>query len=520
MSSPGVCERTPCSRTPSGVACWRCSRDAPVKARGHDEERYLFAQLCSASPHVTLSWQTQTDEGKERNASPFVERLRAEQGGDARLAPSLLADPDRRTAQVARPALESALLTGIHRVRSAFCAPFEIALEEGAGPRADSPLHVSAAAVARARCAVLDEVDPTLERSRSLGPFFGFVGRPAAGDPRSGPLYVTTLESLARCPWRTFLEKVLRLEPVPDALDALPEVDPLLLGSTVHATLEAIVREATGDPPGAPLRLEELAGRAALDVPWPDPPRQRSLLMAAARSEALEAGIVLRGFVELLAERAQPYLESVRRLEAPEGRLRGVLGAEVSGEARVGSAQAGHALCFRVDRVDLSAAGLRLTDYKTGRLPGGLTKAAQWPRALEQGLEGGLLLQVPAYARAEGVEVAEGSYLFATPDVDLEAVRFGVEPGDTAVASRFEDSVGHLLRAWTAGALGPRLEDRSGNEPRQCDWCAVSSACVRGDSSARRRLAHWLESSEEDDSSARGAEAAFSAVLGLHGGAK
>jgi RecB family exonuclease len=346
------------------------------------------------------------------------------------------------------------------------------------------------------------------------------VGPLDARDPRAGSLFVTTLESLARCPWRTFLEKVLRLEPVPDALEALPEVDALLLGSTVHATLEAIVREATGDPADAPLRLEELAGRTPLDIPWPDPPRQRSLLMAAARGEALKAGIVLGGFAELLAERAQPYLESIRRLEASDGLLRGVLGAEVSGETRVGSAQAGRALCFRADRVDRGAAGLRLTDYKTGRVPGGPGRSAQWSRTLEQALEGGLLLQAPAYARAEGVQVTEGSYLFATPDVGLEAVRFGVEPSDEAVASRFEESVGHLLRAWTAGAFGPRLEDRGGNEPRQCDWCAVSSACVRGDSSARRRLARWLESSQEGDASLRGAEAAFSALLGLHGGAK
>jgi hypothetical protein len=155
--------------------------------------------------------------------------------------------------------------------------------------------------------------------------------------------------------------------------------------------------------------------------------------MAAARSEALEAGIVLRGFADLLAERAQPYLESIRRLEASDGRLRGVLGAEVSGETRVGSEQAGRALRFRADRVDHGAAGLRLIDYKTGRLPGGLAKASQWPRALEQALEGGLLLQAPAYARAEGAEVAEGAYLFATPDVDPEAARFGVEQRGQAV---------------------------------------------------------------------------------------
>jgi RecB family exonuclease len=403
-------------------------------------------------------------------------------------------------------------------VRSAFGPPFEVALEEAAGGRAESPLHVSAAAVARVRCAILDEVDPTLERSRQLGPYFGFVGKPSPGDPRSGPLYVTTLESLARCPWRTFLEKVLRVEPVPDALEALPRVDPLILGSTIHETLEAIVREATGDSRDAPLRLEELVDRAALDVPWPDPERQQSLLLAAARRESLKAGIVLAGFAELLAARAQPYLDRVRTLEAPDGRIRGVLGAEVSGETRVEDGHGGRALYFRADRADLSPTGLRLTDYKTGRPPA--DKAAGWARALEQALEGGLLLQAPAYALAEGVTVAEGGYLFATPDVEPEAARFVVAPGNAAIADRFADSVGPLLHAWSVGAFGPRLESASGNEPRQCDWCAVSAACVRGDSSARRRLALWRSGSEGGESPGAEAETVLSTVLALHGGAK
>ena len=127
-------------------------------------------------------------------------------------------------------------------------------------------------------------------------------------------------------------------------------------------------------------------------VPSPQPEEAFHPQPELSRSEALKAGIVLGGFAELLAERAQPYLESVRRLEASDGWLRGVLGAEVSGEARVGSAQAGRALCFRADRVDLGAAGLRLTDYKTGRIPVEPAKAALWPLSFELALEGGLLL--------------------------------------------------------------------------------------------------------------------------------
>jgi RecB family exonuclease len=492
--------------------------DVPIKARGHDEERYLFAQLRSASPHVTMSWQTQTDEGKERNASPFVERIRAEIEGDVRLVPSLLADPERHGGEGPRPALEGALLTGIHRGRSAFAGAFEVALEEAAAERAPSPFGVTPEALARSRRAVLDEVDPTREHSGRLGPYFGFVGAAHAWDPRRGALFVTTLEGLARCPWRTFLEKVLRLEPVPDALEALPEVDPLLLGSTVHATLEAIVHEATGEPGESRLRLEDLAGRAPVDIPWPEPEGLGALLLAAARREALRAGIVLPGFAALLAESARPHLESVRRLEAPDGRLRGVLGAEVGGQARVGGS--GPGLCFRADRVDRGPDGLRLVDYKTGKLPKGVTRASHWPSALGRALEGGMLLQAPAYARADGVEVAEGSYLFAHPDVDPEAARFGVKPGDAAVASRFEQSVGSLLRAFRAGAFAPRLEDASGNEPRQCDWCEVSSACVRGDSGARHRLARWLAATRADEAAGSEAEAALAGVLGLHGGVK
>ncbi|MEN8180953.1 MAG: PD-(D/E)XK nuclease family protein [Myxococcota bacterium] len=484
--------------------------DVPIKARGHDEERYLFAQLCSASPTVTLSWQSQSDDGKERNASPFVERLQAGQGHPVPLAPSLLADPSGPSA-LPRPALERALQTGIHRRRSAFRMPYEVALEESAAQRPSTPLSVGVESLAAARCALLEEVDPSQERSRVLGPFFGFVG-PCGNDPRAGDLYVTTLEGMARCPWRAFLEKVLRLEPVPDALEALPEVDALLLGSAVHDTLEALVRRATGDPPEARLTLEEVRVRTPFDIPWPAPRELDLLLRETASRVARNAGIVLPGFAELLASRARPFLEQVRVLDAPDGRLRGVLGAEVTGRTALPGSGGGRALYFRADRADLHHGRLRLTDYKTGRPKGA------GPRALERELEGGLLLQGAAYARASSSPPAQGRYLHLRPDVVPDAAECSVDRDDPALDDRFERSATALVRAWTAGAFGPRLEDRRGNEPRQCDWCGVASACQRGDSTARRRLGGWLERGSEGDAPEGEAEQALAGVLALHGG--
>lgn len=49
--------------------------DLPIKAVGHDEERFLFDQLLSSADHVTLSWQTADEDGQVRAASPLVDRV-------------------------------------------------------------------------------------------------------------------------------------------------------------------------------------------------------------------------------------------------------------------------------------------------------------------------------------------------------------------------------------------------------------------------------------------------------------
>jgi hypothetical protein len=198
--------------------------DIPIKSTGYDEERYLFAQLLSASPRVTLSWQVTTDRGKDCAPSTFVERLR---WGASELAPfrvpSLHARPPRAAAnetppgESARTVCEQALLAGLYAPRAEFADVLSVAFEEMNRALPEALRSDRPDAAARGRLAVLDEFDPPRRESASLGPYFGFAGALAGtGDPRRAPLYVTTVEKMARCSWQAFLSNVLRLEAPPD----------------------------------------------------------------------------------------------------------------------------------------------------------------------------------------------------------------------------------------------------------------------------------------------------------------
>ena len=105
-----------------------------------------------------------------------------------------------------------------------------------------------------------------------------------------------------------------------------------------------------------------------------------------------------------------------------------------------------------------------------------------------------------------------------TVEIPAPTARFATQRG-AAWAERFDDVTARLLHAWRVGAFGPRLEGASGSEPRQCEWCAVSAACLRGDSGARRRLMRWLES-VGDEAPDHDAEAALASALALHGGTR
>ena len=70
-----------------------------------------------------------------------------------------------------------------------------------------------------------------------------------------------------------------------------------------------------------------------------------------------------------------------------------------------------------------------------------------------------------------------------------QARRVQHDPSDPVLSAALETTVTLLASGLHEGQLFPRLVGPKGQkEPPACGRCAVSSACVRGDSSARGRL--------------------------------
>jgi superfamily I DNA/RNA helicase len=256
--------------------------ELPVKREGVDEERYLFAQLAAASPEVTFCWHAADEDGAPCAPSPLLERLRPALR-DLELAPPVVSAHAIAAVTTPRPAHEYALCAALAGERAVFEGVLSLAIEEAQGAAADA---CDATALAAARLAVLGELDPRGALSAAAGPYLGFVGASRAqADPRRGQVFVTVLESLARCPWRAFVTRLLRIEPAPDALESLPSAsDPLAIGSVVHAALEEITKRALECVEGDDAPLAERPGAT---VTWPpDAEVERILEECAARSSA------------------------------------------------------------------------------------------------------------------------------------------------------------------------------------------------------------------------------------------
>lgn len=488
--------------------------DLPIKRRGFDEERYLFAQLLSASPRVTLSYLVNDDDDRPLAPSPLLERLRwgsteRQEWIEPPSARSLLAIASEAALsavpdEFGLPIEDWATGLGLEGRRASLAALLPLVYAEGRSALADLPTPAveevdgrSASQWSRGRLALLDELDPPLGRANVPGPFLGWIGRARDDDPRLvNPLFVTTLERLTVCPWQTLLVRVLRLQPLPDPLAEIPRASGRLAGSLVHRVLDRIIVDAGGD---SGVDLDAALARPPVTVPWPNARQIERLLAEEARRLVAEEGILLGGFADCLIEIARPRLESAARLEWRTAV--DVLGAEVHGRVDVALGDdRRHTVHFRADRVDGDLTGTRLTDYKTGRAPSPQGPGALLESALDEARRGETL-QGAAYARAAGA-AGLGRYLFLrAPDDEhgpgLEVVLPG---GSPEVSAAFEEGATRAVRSWLAGEFFPRLSEATADrEPQLCSFCEVRQACLRGDTSARRRLREWaggLEAAE------------------------
>ncbi len=427
--------------------------EMPLAERAAMEERYLFAQLVASSPRVTLSWQTVNAEGRARNPSAFIERLRLE----GRLQGEPVAAPDvvgKRPEEAPRPALEHATAAGLAGWREGLVEAARVLADGRAG-------HLGP---------LLEELDPPRPRS-DLG---GFLGTTGVGPP--GELWATRLEAYSTCPWKQFLERELGLSPPPEALLAGTGLGGPLVGSVVHRVLEAVVRRA-GAPAGRGTPLAAVASAEPVRVPWPGREELEEMVRDAAREVSLGQGVPV--LAPALARAARRYLERARELEWAE-EAREVLGAEVEGTSTL-ELPGGETveIRFRADRVDRGEEVLVLTDYKTG-------KSGAKPRTL---LRKGERLQAAVYACCDAGD-AEGRYVYLAPDS-----KRGDDREDRSAAAELVRVVDILLAAWRAGLAVPRWEAPGGEGPA-CRYCDLQEACLKGDSTFRARLSRAVEAAE------------------------
>lgn len=485
----------------------------PVKEQGFDEERWLLAELLSAAPRITLAWPRADEDGRERAPSPFVEEIRLALGADPTVESQSPYGPDgadaaNRAPTAADPpapaslrpfgprtAHEHALRAGALGSRDAFAATLLVACSEAIREHGGGAISTPAEGIAAARLAAAAELDVVPGPGAPLGPFFGFVGAivPGGADPRLVPLPVTTLERVAACPWQAFLERLLRLEPTPDALGALPALDGRLVGAVVHRVLEGVVRRA-GAPVGA--SLDEVAASPGHALRWPAEAELEAMLAEAARAVLREEHVSLRGLEPALAALARPSVLLARDSDAAAAAPPAVLGAEVTGEAVVRDAEGRERrVPFRADRVERVGDALALTDYKTSRPFSDARTAATREKHHLAAVGTGRKLQATVYARA--AERALGRYVHVGPE-QREACAFEVGPDAAAFADAADGALRTVFAAVDAGAFLPRLEGTDGREPRACARCAVAEACLRGDSGARQRVVAWAAARRDE----------------------
>ncbi|NOZ94003.1 MAG: hypothetical protein GXP47_04565, partial [Acidobacteria bacterium] len=443
--------------------------EIPLAARSPLEERYLFAQLLSSAKAVTLSWAATDHDGRATNPSAFLERLSLEgrldaalRGEDCPLVADVF-DPDRGGS--VRPGIEHLVAAGLRGARGTVASM----LEAVAGPAGGHAARV------------LDLLDPPDRPAPVLGPFDGAVGRAPSGE-----LWVTRLEAVSRCPFQAFLERDLGIEPPPEAGAGLDRLGGALLGSVVHAILEALVREH-GLP--SDVELDVARRHDPRRVKWPESSKLEELAIREARRVAAREGRPALALA--LARRALGFLERAREIDW-EGSGPRVLGAELRGAAEIPLGRETAMVRFRADRVDREEDGtLVLTDYKTGAVDNAVYASTRIRYARQ-----GKLLQGGVYALAISGG-AVGRYLSLKEGVAPEerTVELDGTAEHAAIATAVGLAVGEILACLDTGTMFPRL-DGAGSP---CDHCAVRLACLRDDSSYRRRIVDAMAVLEEDD---------------------
>jgi ATP-dependent helicase/nuclease subunit B len=449
--------------------------DLPLRAQGADPEPLQFGLAVHAARERLLVSTRRADEagGRAQLPSAFfrlaaaamegrrvgvdevpwlrcVRRLRAGRVGAGDLASGLtLAERDRTLLELA-PATGRSLLERIE------------------------PRTARADALRRARWA-----------KRTFTPYDAVFADPAARAAldewlSTGFLSATGLERYAGCPFRFFLDKVLRVRPLEEP-ERLLRMSALDKGSMVHTILQRFIAEET-IPLAPATRAHHQATLRAIAEQECDAAEMRGLtgtplLWSADRRELIED---LEHWLDLELADIDP-LFSERHVEVGFGITpAGPTASPLATEEPLIVEAAGRRVRLRgsVDRIDRAPGGFKVIDYKTGA-------GRYLPK--DNRLAKGQALQLPLYLRAAammlGIDPSLGSasYVLVSRRGGFKRVRFD----GRALAARAEDvetALGLIVGGMGTGDFHP--------EPgRACRSCDYANLCDVGRERQRERKA-------------------------------
>ncbi len=195
---------------------------------------------------------------------------------------------------------------------------------------------------------------------------------------RTGPMWVTTLEELATCPFRYFLRTVLALTPAPDPSEEL-QPDRRQVGTLAHTVVETLLKRWQAAKGSLPQQLDPVLITEVVDE-----------VNALARLHADTLGSGARALWTAATEELARHLALTidRELRTIASNCWRPKDSEVAHEGTVKLADVSLRLRGRADRVDETVDnGLVVTDYKYSKGGNGSVK-----------LCGGRRLQLPFYA--------------------------------------------------------------------------------------------------------------------------
>ena len=515
------------------------------KSAAYLEERHRLYSLIESSSHAHLSWIVTDEKGKACSVSPLIRRL-------------LLAYPEEKIQEARSlyerilpdepvPLYDRVLLAGIHGEEQTYFDAFMLfAQKKWSSLYPESTPEVRKEKITKAvhgRFQGIEELFPPLfsDANNRIGPLGGLTGLgPLSGalpeEPFEEPLplpsvlfldhsnYITRVEQYFSCPWRNFLERLLRVEHTPDPQKTLPQIQASIIGNIVHNSLEKLVLAQQPESASDAKEIEDLFPPHPFPVSWDESLIQQSLLQNSKEQMFLDQQLWPRAS-EVATNMVQSFVVVEHELEFSTPIS--CLGAELEGESYVlANAQGGQIgegfqqnlniwssstdeismrVLFKADRVDLDleSGSLHLLDYKTGKIPA-LKKTQQERRsAILSEMEKGKKLQPAAYVssllhlqkRWPLLQKTKGTLLYLKPDskVDISMRDFSIDSHDQEAIAIFGQVIWSSALAQAVGINFPRLVTKNSvHAPHTTnDWCThcdFQRACRFSDSGFRRRL--------------------------------